>query len=105
MAKLEHPDLHLVFPIFLAEKAKTCDLFVTEWRTMVLHEPYADAELWRDQLEGENKQLRMGVDIAQEIQRKLNLRSFRGGYKVILLWLPELMDAAAANKLLKVLEA
>jgi len=61
-------------------------------------------ELWREQLESENKQLRMGVDIAQEIQRKLSLRSFMGGFKVMLIWLPELMDAPAANKLLKVLE-
>ncbi len=32
----------------------------------------------------ENKQLRMGVDIAQD-QRKLSLRSFMGGYKVMLI--------------------
>ena len=103
-AKLEHPDLHLTFPIFLAEKQKFCEPFVTDWRECVLHEPYLDADRWRDHLESENKQLRMGVDIAQEIQRKLSLKSFRGGYKVMLIWLPELMDTAAANKLLKVLE-
>ncbi|MEZ4808001.1 MAG: DNA polymerase III subunit delta' [Flavobacteriales bacterium] len=104
MAKLEHPDLHLTFPVFLNEKVKTCDPFVADWRRVVLAEPYLDLDLWRDQLESENKQLRMGVDIAHEIQRKLSLRSFAGGYKVMLIWLPELMDAAAANKLLKALE-
>jgi DNA polymerase-3 subunit delta' len=104
MAKLEHPDLHLTFPIFLSEKVKTCDAFVADWRKEVLSEPYMDIEHWRDRLESENKQLRMGVDIAQEIQRKLSLKSFRGGYKVMMVWMPELMDAAAANKLLKVLE-
>jgi DNA polymerase-3 subunit delta' len=104
MAKLEHPDLHLAFPIFFTDKVKTCESFVGDWRKEVLAEPYLDVEHWRDQLESENKQLRMGVDIAQEIQRKLSLKSFRGGYKVMLIWLPELMDTAAANKLLKVLE-
>jgi len=104
MNKLEHPDLHLIFPIFFTEKVKVCESFTAQWRKVVLAEPYLDLELWRDQLESENKQLRMGVDIAQEIQRKLSLRSFMGGYKVMLIWLPELMDAAAANKLLKVLE-
>lgn len=104
MAKLEHPDLHLVFPVFFTEKVKVCEPFLPTWRGMVLKEAYADFDLWRDQLESENKQLRMGVDIAQEIQRKLTLKSFRGGYKVMLIWLPELMDAPAANKLLKVLE-
>ncbi|MBK8500148.1 MAG: hypothetical protein IPL52_15320 [Flavobacteriales bacterium] len=104
MAKLEHPDLHLAFPIFFTDKVKTCDAFLADWRREVLAEPYLDIELWRDKLESENKQLRMGVDIAQEIQRKLSMKSFRGGCKVMLIWLPELMDAAAANKLLKVLE-
>ena len=104
MDKLEHPDLHLVFPIFLTEKVKVCDSFLADWRKEVLAEPYLDIELWRNKLESENKQLRMGVDIAQEIQRKLSLKSFSGGFKVMLVWLPELMDPTAANKLLKVLE-
>ncbi len=81
-----------------------CEPFTAQWRQAILAEPYIDIEQWRDQLESENKQLRMGVDIAQEIQRKLSLRSFMGGYKVMVIWLPELMDTAAANKLLKVLE-
>lgn len=102
--KLEHPDVHLMFPIFFTDKVKVCEPFTPQWRQAVLAEPYLDVELWRTQLESENKQLRMGVDIAQEIQRKLSLRSFMGGHKVMLIWLPELMDAPAANKLLKVLE-
>lgn len=104
MARLEHPDLHAAFPIFLSDKVKVCDPHVAEWRKAVRSEPYLDLEQWRDMLESENKQLRMGVDVAAEIQRKLSLRSFRGGYKVMLIWLPELMDHQAANKLLKVLE-
>ena len=104
MNKLEHPDVHLEFPIFFTDKVKVCEPFTVQWRKAVLAEPYIDIEQWRDQLESENKQLRMGVDIAQEIQRKLSLRSFMGGYKVMLIWLPELMDPPAANKLLKVLE-
>ncbi len=105
LQKLEHPDLHLAFPIFFAEKKpKTCDHYLPQWRKAVLSEPYVDLDLWREYLDTENKQLRMGVDIAQEIQGRLSLRSFRGGYKVMLIWLPELMDTAASNKILKVLE-
>lgn len=105
MAKLEHPDMHLAFPIFFAEKKpKVCDYYLAEWREAVLEEPYIDIDRWRDQLVSENKQLRMGVDIAQEIQGKLTLKSYRGGYKVMLIWLPELMDPLASNKLLKVIE-
>lgn len=104
VAKLAHPDLHLTYPIFLSEKQKTCDVFISEWREAVLKEPYLDDERWRAALEGENKQLRMGVDIAAEITRKLSLKAYQGGWKVMLIWLPELMDPAAANKLLKILE-
>lgn len=102
--KLAHPDLNLIFPIFLSEKAKTCEPLLPDWRELVRQEPYLDAERWREKLDGENKQLRMGVDIAAEITRKLSLKAYQGGWKVMLIWLPELMDTAAANKLLKVLE-
>lgn len=104
MARLEHPDLHLAFPIFFTDKVKVCEPFLGKWRSCVLEQPYLDTDLWRDHIESENKQLRMGVEIAAEIQRKLSLRSFRGGYKVMVIWLPELMSGDAANKLLKVLE-
>lgn len=104
MAKLAHPDLNLAFPIFLAEKVKTCEPFVADWRAAVLEMPYLDAEMWRASLKGENKQLRMGVDIAAEVARKLGLKAFLGGWKVMLIWLPEMMDALMANKILKVLE-
>jgi len=105
MAKLAHPDLNMVFPIFLsADRGKTCDPYTAEWRGAVLNDPYLDAEVWRGLLKGENKQLRMGVDIAAEVVRKLSLKSFSGGWKVMLIWLPEMMDAPMANKILKVLE-
>lgn len=104
MAKLEHPDLHLAFPVFFTDKVKVCEPFIPAWREMVLKEPYADFERWRDVIQSENKQLLIGKDIAQEVQRKLSLKAFRGGYKVMLIWLPELMNIEASNKLLKAFE-
>jgi DNA polymerase-3 subunit delta' len=103
-AKLEHPDLHFAFPIVLTDKVKTCDPHLPAWRAMVLAEPHADLDRWRLTAEGENKQFTIGVDIALEIQRKLSFKAFRGGWKVMVLWLPEAMNPQAANKLLKVLE-
>jgi len=104
MEKVAHPDLNLVFPIFLSDKGKTCEPFAGEWRDAVLKDPYLDADVWREVLKGENKQLRMGVDIAAEVVRKLSLKSYMGGWKVMLIWLSEMMDAPMANKILKVLE-
>ncbi len=104
MAKLAHPDLNLAFPIFLSKDVKTCESFLPEWRAAVLEQPYLDDETWRLRLTGENKQLRMGVDIAAEMMRKLSLKSYQGGWKVMLVWLPGTMNLEAANKLLKGLE-
>lgn len=105
MAKLEHPDLHLAFPIYSVEKKpRVCDHFLPDFRRTAIAEPYMDVEVWKAQAESENKQLLIGVEIAADIQRRLSLKSFRGGYKVMLIWLPELMNQEAANKLLKALE-
>ena len=104
MDKLAHPDLNLAFPIFLGEKVRTCEPFLPEWREAVLAQPYLDAEMWRDRLNNETKQLIIGVNIAAEIVRRLSLKSYQGGWKIMLVWLPSAMNIEAANKLLKVLE-
>ena len=41
---------------------------------------------------------------ADEIIRKLSLKSFEAAYKTMLIWLPEAMNEEAANKILKILE-
>jgi DNA polymerase-3 subunit delta' len=55
----------------------------------------------------------MGVETKQgmiyekessEILRKLSLKSFSGGYKIMIIWQPEKMNTTCANKLLKLLE-
>lgn len=105
MAKLAHPDLNMAFPIYFQDKKpRTCDHFIEEWRAAVLNEPYLDLDLWRESLGSENKQLLMGVDIAAEILKKLSLKSYQGGWKVMLIWSPDTMNREMANKILKALE-
>ena len=104
MGKIAHPDLHLIFPLFLVDKESGCDAFVPAWREAVLKEPYLDGETWRENQEGVNKQMQMGKGIAMDILHKLSMKSFAGGYKVMLIWLPEAMNLHCANKLLKILE-
>ncbi len=105
MAKLAHPDFNAVFPIFfLDKKPRTSEYFLDEWRPAVLEEPYLDADLWREKLKGDNKQLQMGDGVAAEVLRKLSLKSYAGGWKVMLVWLPEMMNHTMANKILKILE-
>ncbi len=41
---------------------------------------------------------------SDEIIRKLSFKSFSSEYKIMIIWLPELMNGDAANKILKILE-
>ena len=59
---------------------------------------------WYSKLGNENKQGVIGVKESQSILNKLNLKSFFGGRKLLIMWMPELMNVQAANKLLKLIE-
>ncbi len=104
---LSHPDLHFAFPVATTDKVKRhpiSDLFLEEWRQFVKDNPYGDLLGWYAHLGIENKQGQIGVDEAESIVKKLILKSFEGGYKVMIIWMAEKLNIAAANKLLKLIE-
>ena len=103
-AKLQHPDLHFAFPIVKSDRGDTCDDFVEQFRDLILKQPYFGLEEWYTQLGNETKQGMIYEKESQEILRKLSLKSFGNGYKVMIIWQPEKMNIACANKLLKLLE-
>lgn len=104
--ELVHPDLHLVFPIYKNTKAKKelCDDYVKEFREFVLKNGYLSYHAWMSYIESENSQGLIYSNESAEILRKLSLKSFEGEYKIMIIWLPEKMHEACANKLLKLLE-
>ena len=104
-SKLQHPDLHFAFPIVKVDKgAEVCDDYIGEFRQMVLDNPYCDADDWTQAMGAEKKQSLIYEKESSEIQRKLSLKAFGDGYKVMIVWQPEKMHIACANKLLKLLE-
>ncbi len=105
--KLQHPDLHFAFPVTSNEKVKkhpVSSLFLKEWRTFVATQPYGNLFNWLQHIGVEKKQGIIGVDEAEEIVKKLTLKSYEGGFKVMIIWMAEKMNIAAANKLLKLIE-
>lgn len=105
--KLSHPDLHFVFPVINKAKAprKTvCDDVITTWREFVSTNPYFNINHWLDELGAENLQATIYTIESEEISRKLALKSSQGGYKVMIIWLPEKMQEECSNKILKILE-
>lgn len=103
--KLIHPDLHFVFPV-IKKKSKdtTSDDYLQEWREILNSSPYFNLNMWLKEMGAENQQAQIYVKESDEIIRKLNLKSSQGGYKVMIMWLPEKMNVECSNKLLKLLE-
>ena len=80
-----------------------CDK-LTHWRPFINKTPYGSLFNWLQTIGVENKQGSIGVDEAEAIVKSLQLKSFEGGYKVMIIWMAEKMNTAAANKLLKLIE-
>ena len=99
---LQHPDLHFVFPIVGSDEV--CNNFLEPWRQIILEKHYFDLNDWHEALGVETKQSMIYEKESGEILRKLSLKAYGDGYKVMIIWQPEKMNAATANKLLKILE-
>ena len=103
--KLAHPDLHFVFPVIKKKSKDTVsDDFITEWRELLSQTPYFNLNIWLEEMGAENQQAHIYVKESDEIIRKLSLKSSQGGYKIMIIWLPEKMNVECSNKLLKLLE-
>ncbi len=107
VAKLTHPDLHFVYPVNTSEtvaKNAVSDNYAAEWRKFVLENPYGSLFDWLQELGIENKQGNISVKEAEDIGRKLSLKAYEGGYKIMIIWMAENMNTQCANKILKLIE-
>ena len=104
---ISHPDLHFIFPTVTTEDVKknpkSLD-FMVDWRQFIAENPYGGLFDWYKILGVQNKQGEIRVDDAQEILKALALKSYEGGYKIVIVWMAEKMNISASNKLLKLLE-
>lgn len=99
--KLVHPDVHYIYPSI---KNKLCDEFLPQWRSLLLTTPYIGWNHFLQQIEAENSQAIIYTRESDEIAKKLSLKAYEGGYKIVLVWMPEKMNETCANKMLKLLE-
>ena len=107
--KWAHPDLHFTYPVIKAPGTSSdyrpvSDDYAREWQRMLSASPYFTIDNWLREIGAANQQAIITVRESDEISRKLSLKSSQGGYKVSLIWLPERMNEACANKLLKLIE-
>lgn len=102
--KLAHPDIHFSYPtVTVGSKGKKSTDYMAEWRKAVLQNPYMNVFEWLQFIKAENKQGNITAEECDEIVRKLNLTSFQGAYKILIIWMPEYLGKEG-NKLLKVIE-
>ena len=104
---ISHPDLHFVYPTITTDDVKTKPKsidFIGDWRKFLKQNPYGSLFDWYNFLGAGNKQGEIRVDDAQEMLKSLSLKSYEGGYKVMIVWMADKLNIAASNKLLKLLE-
>ncbi len=109
MAKLEHPDIHFIFPVNTSNRLSSSEKPISAallkwWRELALSNPYfLENELYQA-LGIEGKAAAVAVAEAKYIMEKLSLSPLQDGYKAVVVWLPEKMNAETANRLLKIVE-
>ena len=107
---LIHPDVHYVYPVANGSKVNEkvenlrAELFLKYWRELIVANPYALESEVSSAFGVEGKQTGINNAEAKEILETVYLTSVEGGYKAVVVYLPEKMNAAAANRLLKAIE-
>ncbi len=93
MAKLVHPDVNFVYPSASRSKEdeekdpdpdKKSDI-QSLWRQFLIDFPYGNINDWMRHTGLDNKQLIISVGAARQIVKTLSLKSFEGGYKIMLI--------------------
>ena len=104
-AQYIHPDIHFSYPVIprkTGDKPVSTD-YIAEWREYIAQQPYGNAYDWLQFIGAENKQGNITASECSDIIRKLNLKSFESGFKILLMWMPEYLGNEG-NRLLKLIE-
>ncbi len=100
-----HPDIHFSYPVIprrSGDKPISTD-YIKEWREFIATHPYGNVYDWLQFIDAENKQGNITALECADIIRKMSLKSFESEYKILIMWMPELLGKEG-NKLLKLIE-
>ncbi len=104
--KLEHPDLHFVYPVVTSSSIKkpvSRDYF-PQWKAYLTESAYVSVQTWMQHLGSENKQPMIYAHESEAILKMLSMKPYESEYQVMIIYLPERMNIACSNKLLKLVE-
>lgn len=100
-----HPDIHFSYPVIpkrSGDKPISTD-YVAEWREFIKENPYGNRYDWIQHIGAENQQGNITANECHDIIRKMSLKSFEAPYKILIMWMPELLGNDG-NRLLKLFE-
>lgn len=104
VGQLQHPDLHFSFPFSRIEKTPPlCREYFRGFRDFILEHPYGSESDWLQAQAGGDKRGNIPADECRDIVHRLQLKSYEGGPKVLIIWMPEHLGLEG-NILLKFLE-
>jgi DNA polymerase-3 subunit delta' len=98
-----HPDVHYVFPV-IRSLHQVSSGAINDWREQLLTNSYFNLSSWSAKIDSKNHRPIIPAEESMEIIHKLNLKSYEGGPKVMIIWMAEEMNVNCSNKLLKILE-
>lgn len=101
--KLIHPDIHFVFPVAGSDKPVSVQ-YIGAFRQLLLDNPYFYENELYAAIGIEGKQSNISVNEARSVLERLSLSAVEGGYRTVVIYLPEKMNVQAANALLKMVE-
>lgn len=102
---LNHADLHFAYPILKKGSGATyCEDYAAQWRELLNQDPWMDFRRWPEMLGKPNGQPVIYVDEADVLRRKLSMSARTTELNIALVWLPERLNEAAGNSLLKLIE-
>lgn len=106
---LNHADTYYSFPIVKKsgkkEENANSDDYSNEWKEFLEDNPIVENyEKWLSFLKNENAQPVIYKGESVNIIHKMSLSTLSTKYKILIMWLPEKMNATCANGLLKLIE-
>ncbi|MFA8298940.1 MAG: ATP-binding protein [Hyphomicrobiales bacterium] len=108
MNKLIHPDMNLVVPVGTTSSITSKPItkyFLEDWRAFLNENNFFPTlNAWYQHINIGNKQGAINAEECNEIIKTLSYKAYEGGFKIMIIYMVEKLNHAAAPKLLKILE-
>lgn len=102
-----HPDLHFSYPVIRrnadGNTPPVSADWAAEWRQFLKTNPYGNLFDWLQYIKAENKQGNITARECSEIIHQVSLKPYESRYKVLIMWMPEMLGNEG-NRLLKLIE-